>query len=303
MKNSTLKKILNVLKYLAIYSLSTKMITFAIPKLLYMQFRQLHWESFVYLSEVTKFQHMWSFFGRSYNYNLFIGITEFLIGALIIFRKTRLIALLLSLGVCLNIFILNIEFEVYFAIRHISFDLAITILLLLEYYKDIYQFFIKLGGKFNEVRLKPKHKFFRIFPYVYVVLLSVGYFIFSVYVKSMYSVEGPFVGSYEVNAIKVNDTVMDLRKGSIGRKPMLFLEHNSQLILSVQDTMYTGFYQVKDENISLGFEAPTHFGLHRLLDVSFDTSHIKGAAESGEVFEIAFEKLSVEEDYLNGLYE
>lgn len=302
MQKSTFKKIINILKYIAIYSLSSKMITFAIPKLLHMQFRQLHSESFVYLAEVSKFQHMWSFFGRSYNYNLFIGISEFLIGALILFPRTRLIALLLSLGVCLNIFVLNIEFEVLFAIGHITFDLVITLLLLLEYYKDIYQFFIKLGGKVNGVISKPKYKFLQLFPYIFLVVLSVGYFVFSIYVKSMFSVKHKIVGSYEVNTIKVNDSVINLRKGSIGKKPMLFFEHNSQLVLSVQDTMYVGFYMIKDEKISLGFETPTAFGLQRLIDVDFNDKQIKGTSENNETFEIGYQRLSEKEDYLNGIY-
>ncbi len=52
-----------------------------------------------------------SFFGRSYAYNIFIGLTELAVGVLVVFKRTRLIALLISLGVCLNIFIINFEFD------------------------------------------------------------------------------------------------------------------------------------------------------------------------------------------------
>ncbi len=302
MKTTIFKNILKVLKVLAIYSLASKMITFAIPKLLFMQFRQLHWESFVYLAETTRFQHMWSFFGRSYYYNVFIGIAEFLIGALILFPRTRLIALLLSLGVCLNIFILNIEFDVDFAIGHITLDLALTLFLLLEYYKDIYKFFISLGGKFNSVKSVPKYKFFRVFPYIFLVVLSVGYFVLSIYIKSTMSVTDNIVGSYEVKSIKVNDSIIDLSKGSIGRKPMIFFEHNSQLVLSIQDTMYTGFYLIRDEKMSLGFNEPTKFGLKRLIDVDFNENSINGTSEDQIPFQIEYQRLEEKEDYLNGLH-
>ena len=137
------------MKYLFIYYLSAKMIVFAIPKLLFTQFRILHWESYVPLVELSKYQHMWSFFGRSYNYNLFIGSIEILIGALIVFKRTRLIALLVALGIFTNILILNIEFDIYFAIAHIFADWLIVILLLSNYYGDLYKFFVTLGGKFN----------------------------------------------------------------------------------------------------------------------------------------------------------
>jgi len=113
LKNITLKNILVVFKYLLIYYLSAKMICFAIPKLLHMQFRVMHYESYLPLAEISKYQHMWSFFGRSYNYNIFISLAEFLIGAIVVFKRTRLIALLISLGVCANLIILNIEFDIF----------------------------------------------------------------------------------------------------------------------------------------------------------------------------------------------
>ena len=302
MSNPALRKVLDILKYLAIYSLSSKMITFAIPKLLFMQFRQLHWESFVYLAEATKFQHMWSFFGRSYYYNVFIGATEFLIGALILFPRTRLIALMLSLGVCLNIFILNIEFEIDFAIGHITFDLALTLFLLLEYYQDIYKFFIDLGGKLTSVISRPKNKFLRIFPYVFLIGLSVGYFLVSVYIKNTMNVSDKIVGSYEVKSIKVNDSLIDLNKGSIGTKPMLFFEHNREFVLSIQDTLYVGFYIIQNEKMSFGFNEPTHFGFRRLLDAEYNETGARGISEDSLRYEINYQRLSEEEDYLNGLY-
>lgn len=186
MKNSKLAKFLRILKYLAIYYLSTKMICFAIPKILFMQFRVLHWQSFVPLIEVSKQQHMWSFFGRSYNYNLFIGITEFLVGILIVFDRTRLIALIMALGLCVNILILNIEFDIYYAISHASMDLALTLLLLFGYRKDLYKFFVKLGGKFDDSIVVSKGKLARIFPYTFIIVLSFSYLIFSIYIRTKY---------------------------------------------------------------------------------------------------------------------
>jgi hypothetical protein len=77
MKNVSLKKIIRIAKYLAIFYLSIGMIALAIPKLLEMQFRVDHYQAFIPLAELPKSTHMWSFFGRSYVYNLFIGLTDY----------------------------------------------------------------------------------------------------------------------------------------------------------------------------------------------------------------------------------
>lgn len=239
MKNPHLARTLNILKYLAIYYLSAKMICFAIPKFLHMQFRVLHYQSYAPLVEISKYEHMWSFFGRSYNYNLFIGLAEFSIGMLIVFKRTRLIALLISLAVCTNILILNIEFEITFAVQHVLIDLMLTLLLLAYYYPDLYRFFIKLGGKF-EGSVQKRNKFQTWFPYFFVIALSVSYFIYAKKLKT--TVNDQIVGAYIIQDLQLNDIEVELGSGGLAEKPMLFLEHNSEVVLSIRDTLYKGIY-------------------------------------------------------------
>lgn len=301
MKKNSLKNVLEILKYLGIYYLSAKMICFAIPKILFMQFRVSHWESYVPLVEVSKYHHMWSFFGRSYNYNLFIGITEFLIGGLILFKRTRLIALLLSLGLCINILILNIEFDIYFAISHITLDLAITIILLSSYRNDLYKFFIKLGGKLDGSIIRPKSKFTKLFPYAFLITLSVSYFIYSFHIKSKYIVDENVIGSYKIKTIKVNDSIVELNKGNIGKNPMMFIEHNNQFVLSIEDTLYMGRYILNDKTITIYLDNPTNFGMKSLVGaIKNDT--IRGKMDEKHSMEIFYERVDASKDYLNDLY-
>lgn len=287
--------------YLGVYFLSAKMICFAIPKFLFMQFRISHWEAYVPLVETSKYLHMWSFFGRSYHYNLFIGITEFLIGALILFKRTRLIALLLALGLCINILILNIEFDIHFAISHITFDLIVTVILLSAYRNDLYEFFIKLGGKLDGSIIRPKNKFTKLFPYAFLIILSVSYFIFSLHIKSKYIADENVIGSYTVKMIKVNDSVVELTKGSIGKKPMMFIEHNNQFVLSIEDTLYMGGYSLDNKKISIYLKTPTKFGMHLLIGV-LKTDTISGEINQEHSIEMFYERIDGNKDYLNDLY-
>ena len=301
MKKITFKKIIELLKYLAIYALSAKMICFAIPKILFVQFRVLHWKSYIPLVEISQNQHMWSFFGRSYNYNLFIGIVEFLIGALILFKRTRLIALLLSLGLCINILILNIEFDVLFAISHITIDLVLTLILLFGFRKDLYHFFIKLGGKLDGITNHPKNKLSKIFPFAFLIILSVSYFIFSLYLKSKYIGDENVIGSYEIKSIKVNDSTIHLHKGSLGKKPMLFIEHNNQFVLSIEDTLYMGRYTLKDKAIDIYLDHATRFGM-TTLSGSLKGDTIIGITNDEHAIKMVSNRIDGSKDYLNDLY-
>ncbi|WP_298420739.1 hypothetical protein [uncultured Kordia sp.] len=266
-----------------------------------MQFRIPNYSSYIYLAEMSKYQHMWSFFGRSENYNIFIGISEFLIGALVLFKRTRLIALLISLGVCLNILVLNIEFEIIFATSHIILDFAITLILLIGYRKDLYQFFIKLGGKLDSTSIKPKHKFAKIFPVVFLLVLSVGYFSFSLYIKSVYIGDPNVIGAYEIKQIQLKDSTFTPKKGKLGKLPMLFIENNNQIVLSVEDTLYIGAYLVEKENIHLGFEGATKFGLQTLKG-TLDSISLTGQINDKSSIDISLERIDGKKNYINDLY-
>lgn len=301
MKSSIVNIILKIIKCLAIYYLSAKMICFAIPKLLFMQFRILHWQSYSPLVETSKFLHMWSFFGRSYNYNIFIGLVEFLIGVLIVFKRTNLIALFLAFGLCVNILILNIEFDVHFAILHISLDLVLIIFLLLGYRKNLYKFFIQFGGRLDTSTIVSKNKLAMFLPLSFVTVLSISYFIYALNLKSRYSVDEHIVGAHEIKNIKVNDSIINMGKGQLAREPMLFMEHNKQFLLSIEDSLYTGRYILKKDSIRIYLDTHTKFGMKSLTGL-LGENHIIGKMENDSTVEIVFEKIPGEKNYLNGLY-
>ncbi|MDR5589916.1 hypothetical protein [Christiangramia sp. SM2212] len=300
MSNPISKKILQVLKYLAIYYLSIKMIAFAIPKLLHMQFRILHHEAFMPLAEISKYQHMWSFFGRSYNYNLFIGLMEILIGILVVFKRTRLIALLISLGVCINILILNIEFDIDFAIQHISLDLGLSLLLLLEYRKDLYQFFIRLGGKLNSASSPKGSKFSKILPFIYILVFPIVYFLYAQNLKN--DVNDEVVGSYRIYNLKIENEKKLLDKGKLGSVPMIFFEYNGQSVLSVNDSLYKGSYFVRNDSLRMFFKTEGNTKNNLFKGKIISSEHIQGKLNDSLTVEMKIQRLSEEKDYLNGLY-
>ena len=243
---------------------------------------------------------MWSFFGRSYNYNLFIGSIEFLIGILIVFKRTRLVALLLSIGVCSNILILNIEYDIDFALQHASLDFIVTVLLLIEYHKDLYTFFIEFGGKLKNEVTSTSNNFFKKLSYVYIIVFPLGYFIFAYYLRS--SVNEELVGSYKIVDYHVEKNYFAIKKGKLGTSPMIFFEHNDLVVLSVNDSIYYGKYSAKDAKISMHFN-PSIDQKIRTIDADFvDFKLLKGNINDSISVNIRVEKLSAKKDYLNGLY-
>lgn len=265
-----------------------------------MQFRILHYESYLPLVEISKYQHMWSFFGRSYNYNIFIGLAEFLVGALVIFKRTRLIALLISLGVCVNITILNLEFDVDFAVQHVFLDLAITLVLLSWYSRDLYRFFIEMGGKFKRSSPIENFRSYKIYlPFLFVLILTVSYSIFAYRVRS--TVNDEVVGAYEIKKLLVDDEKLEIFGGKLGKRPMMFLEYNNQAVLSINDSLYFGSYHAADGKLRLGFKNPIVGGI-KIANGSLAENSMTGTTDEEVNFEIVYQRLDGEENYLNELY-
>ncbi|MBZ9778598.1 hypothetical protein LB452_06650 [Psychroflexus sp. CAK8W] len=301
MTNITLKKVITFAKYLAIILLSIDMIVLAIPKLLQMQFRMPHYRAFVPLAELPKPELMMSFFGRSYAYNIFIGLTELAIGILIIFKRTRLIGLLISLGVCLNIFIINIEFDLMFeVVRHITMTLSLTLLLLIEYRKDLYRFFIELGGKLNGEVIKAKSGVWQKLRIGYVILFPITYFIFSFVVISMFDYN--LIGSYEIKSTEIKNETIAFKKGRLGSTPMLFFEKNDRVKLSVNDSLHHGSYKIDGEHLLMNFWSTTNHPFEYIDAQIEDYTFITGTLNDSIPLQMGIERLPVEKDYLNGMY-
>ena len=295
-------KIVGILQVLLTYYLSAKYICFGIPKMLQMQFNILRHEAYTPLAELSKLDHMWSFFGRSYNYSLFLGLIELVIGILVVFKKTRLIALLMLLAVSTNILILNIEFDVDFAIGHVAFDLIVCLLLLIPYLPDLREFFLKLGGKMKLGPEQNRSKLARSIPVLFVSILTVGYSIFSVYIKNLYT--PPVQGTYVIEKIEINGFAEEISKGKMGKLPMFFVEYNGTVALSLNDSLTFGSISTVNDTMVTSFRTPLFedvvFGRFEDNEV-IGTRSVNGSSTNEESIRITLQRMDEKDNYLNGL--
>lgn len=83
----------------------------------------------------------WRFFGYSDLYKAFMGVSEILAGALLLFRRTQLLGALIAIAVTTNIFIVNLSFDVPVKLfsGHLLF---FSILTALPYLRALIDFFL-----------------------------------------------------------------------------------------------------------------------------------------------------------------
>lgn len=88
----------------------------------------------------------WTSMGTSSFYNSFMAITEISAGAFLLFNRTRFLGLILSFGILLNVFAINIGFDI--TVKYLSGLLVISCIVCLFFYDSRLKFLIY--GKVSE---------------------------------------------------------------------------------------------------------------------------------------------------------
>ncbi|GMQ30292.1 hypothetical protein [Algoriphagus confluentis] len=94
----------------------------------------------VMYGEMSPMGLAWRFFGYSDTYKFFMGISEISAGLLILFPRTKVFGALLSIGVCLNIVLVNFSFDIPVKIFS-SHLLFFSILTVLPFGKSLFELF------------------------------------------------------------------------------------------------------------------------------------------------------------------
>ncbi len=99
------------------------------------------------LGSMSKGMLYWSSMGTSHFYNVFLGSLETLAALFILSKRTRLMGLLISLAVMLNVVAVNFGFDISVKLYSL-FLLYLTIYLLTPYFSRLYQLLLPKTGTF-----------------------------------------------------------------------------------------------------------------------------------------------------------
>jgi hypothetical protein len=107
------EKIFRILYQLFVYYLVLQLLKYGADKIFKNQFYLPEPNTlFTPIGQLEKDILYWSTMGTSYSYNIFLGSLEILAAVLILINRTRLMGLLLSLGILLNVVAVNFSFDI-----------------------------------------------------------------------------------------------------------------------------------------------------------------------------------------------
>ncbi|MEL7121667.1 MAG: hypothetical protein AAFO07_19620 [Bacteroidota bacterium] len=123
------------------YYLAHYMFVYGIIKIFYLQFSAPNLATlYQNIGQVSPMRLLWTFMGSSGPYTMFSGWCETIAGLLLIVRRTRTLGGLAAFGVMLNVFMLNMSYDV--PVKLFSFQLmSMGLFIALQDYKRIINFF------------------------------------------------------------------------------------------------------------------------------------------------------------------
>ena len=227
--------------------------------------------------EISPMGLLWKFMGYSVPYVIFTGVLEVLAGTLLFFRRTVKLGAIIAFGIMLNVFVLNMSYDV--PVKLFSFHLMVLAsIVLAKDHKGLLNFFI-LNKPVDSNKIEP---YFKKKIHVRTGYLFKGLFILfvvSVMVSNNYKNQWkfgrkatlpPLYGIYEVdNFIINNDTLAPLLTDQVRWRRLVIDKFNSSVTKMNDDILYAR-NQVDTINSTLEIkpykESSTYFFTYEIKD-------------------------------------
>ena len=216
----------------------------------------------------------WTSMGTSYSYSVFVGSLEIIAALLILFRKSRILGLLLALGIMINVLAINFGFDI--SVKLFSMFLIFLILVLLSpQFKRLYAFFVqnKSTEPIIEISFSDLFKNASVGPTIKTFIISLC-FVESLipYVSAQSfnddSAARPYLhGAYEVkDAFDLGDT--SLVKSSLAIK-RIFIHRQGYIIFENYKNEMTD-YKLEIDTTSHLFHLCDYFGNRTTIPFSYN---------------------------------
>jgi len=232
-------RVVSIFYSLFFYYLALQLLKYGVDKIFKNQF-YLPEPNILYtpLGRVDKDLLYWSSMGTSHFYNVFLGSLEMLAALFILIKRTRLVGLVMSLAILLNVVAVNFGFDISVKLYSL-FLLFLTVYLLIPYCSRLYQLFsekpVSLKPLFVTVMIKK-----RVFLSAFLKWLALGLICAEVFYPFFKSgnfngdtAKKPYLhGAYEVKQMIAGTDTLAIERLPLKR---FFIHKDSYMIFQDQD--------------------------------------------------------------------
>jgi len=242
-------KVHSFLQILSAYILAFFLLKYGFDKLFKHQFYQPE-PNILYtpVGKLSKDILFWTSMGTSYSYNVFMGSLEIIPALLLFFKRTRMLGSLISLGVLINVLMINIGFDITVKCLS-SFLIFLNINVLLPYLKRLSSFFLSNSPiKNNEPKFqifpieKPKVQIILKSLIIYLILFeTIHPFIYTSNYNDDLQKRPPHHGAYEIKTIDVK-CKNSIHFGKLEHVKRIFIHRKGYMILQNKNDSMVDFH-------------------------------------------------------------
>lgn len=193
----------------------------------------------------------WMFFGYSSPYQIFSGVMEMMVAILLLYRRTIAMGLLLGFGVFLNVFVLNLCFDIPVKIFSMHLVIYCLYLILSDVHHYINFFWRNMpSGKLNSYDFSTTNKYFKIFRIVLKVIIILLFGVFSTYQSWEYKkefskakIQKPIApGVYSIKSLKKNNVEIPISLSDDKLWKDIIFQRDGRGSISTSDTLFKQSY-------------------------------------------------------------
>jgi hypothetical protein len=227
----------------------------------------------------------WSTMGSSYSYTVFSGIIEIIPALLLLFRKTRLLGILIALAVLTNVVMINFGFDITVKLYSL-FLLFITVVLLTPHLETLYHFFIKRqpstvsdqGFVITSKGSLIGYTVIKTLVIGLVLIESMGVYFANNNLNDDKAPRPPLHGAYDVYLFYDNSQLIPASLSFPGRFKRIFFHRRSYFIVQTMDDRFIDYKAELDylgKTITLSESGlPAHHGLTSTLAYRFENGEL-----------------------------
>ncbi len=232
-----------ILEHLSAFYLSMLLFSYGFGKIFQTQFYSPEANIlFTPLGNLDKDIVFWTSMSSSGIYNYFLGMMEIVPAILLVFKRTRFIGALIAFGVMLNVFFINIGFDISVKVLS-AFLLLLSGILIFPSLYNLLLTELKLKPSLEEVTQKGLNTKAIPLKFEFLILL---FFIVNAsipFLKSSFradnSEKNQLQAAYEIDLFAINnDTLLPLSTDSIRWKRIFIHSQGYFIVQNMQDKMY-----------------------------------------------------------------
>lgn len=272
-------KINKIFQIYIAYYLSFTLFVYGFAKVFYLQFTELSLFALTQsFGDSSPMGLLWKFMGYSEPYTVFVGLMEVFAGILLLFGKTRLLGAMTSLIILIQVFVLNLSFDV--PVKIYSFHLILfSIVLLWSDLKRLMNFFLlnKIVEPAPRVPLFEngwKRRVGQVSKYIVVFIALYGIVSEDIKRQSEYGKRAPsnlLYGVYDVNLFIVNMDTVPPSRTNFERWDRLIIDKNSAMIEKMNREKV--YFKMEIDSINSKVFFASYFDQGKINEFEF---HIKG---------------------------